>query len=209
MDAALLRRARLGPIRAAFAMLFLTCLGAGNAHAAAIGAVPQPEGLRFGVMAGLSRADVDDPEGPTDTKNYSRWAALATLPSATNRRWMGELFYHRFDTEPSTDTIGNDVTRWGAALSYQARFRNLPLKPWLGAGASVSRDEFDERVTVDALGFVDQRYPARSDTALGLVLSATAAWKWTNTLDVGLQLQYEQPITGNIKTWTFGLLLMF
>lgn len=209
MDAVLPRRARLGPIRAAFAMLLLTCLGAGNAHAVAIGAVPQPEGLRFGVLAGMGRADVDDPDGPTDTKNYFRLAAIATLPTVANRRWMGELFYHRFDTEPGTNTIGNDVTRWGAALSYQARFRNLPLKPWLGAGASLSRDELDERVTVDALGFVDRRYPARSDTALGLVLSATTVWKWTNTLDLGLQLQYEQPITGDIKTWTLGLLLMF
>ena len=209
MDAALLRRARLGPIRTAFAMLCITCVAMGEAHAAAIGAVPPPEGLRFGVLAGVSRADVDDPDGATDSKNYSRLAAIATLPASKDARWMGELFYHRFDTEPGTDTIGVDVTRWGAALSYQARFRGLPLKPWLGAGASLSRDEFDERVTVDALGFVDERYPARSDTALGLVLSATTVWKWTSNLDFGLQLQYEQPVSGDVKTLTLGLLLMF
>lgn len=211
MDAALLRHQRLARMRAAFGWTLLLLLldSTAQVHAAAIGAVPSPEGLRFGVLAGMSRGDVDDPDGDTEAKNYSRLALVATLPAAKDRRWFGEVFYHRFDIEAGQNSIGVDVTRVGAALSYQARLPTLPLKPWFGAGLNLSRDSFDERLTVDALGFVDNRFPERNDTAIGLVLNAVTAWKWTRTTDVGLQLQYEQPLTGDIKTWTLGVLLIF
>lgn len=211
MDAALLRHRRRARARTAFrfALLLLLLDFPAHAHAAAIGAVPSPEGLRFGVLAGLARADVDDPAGDTDAKNYSRVALIGTLPAAKGRRWFGEVFYHRFDIEAGRDSIGVDVTRLGAALSYQARFATLPLKPWLGAGLNLSRDNYDERLTVDALGFVDDRFPERDDTAIGLVLNAVTTWNWTRTTDLGLQLQYEQPLTGDIKTLTLGVLLIF
>ncbi|MFP5350590.1 MAG: hypothetical protein ACLGHO_12195 [Gammaproteobacteria bacterium] len=211
MDAALLQHQRLARVRAAFrfALLLLVLDFHAHAHAAAIGAVPSPEGLRLGVLAGLARADVDDPAGDTDTKNYSRVALIGTLAAAKDRRWFGEAFYHRFDIDAGRDSIGVDVTRLGAALSYQARFATLPRKPWLGAGLSLSRDSFTERLTVDALGFVNNRFPEHSDTAIALVLNAMTTWKWTPTTDFGLQLQYEQPLTGDIKTLTLGALLIF
>lgn len=210
MDAVLLRHSRRARKRAvAFFWIPLFLCFDLPAHAAAIGAVPQPEGLRFGVLAAMSRADVDDPAGATEAKRYPRLALIGTLPAAKDRRWFGEVFYHRYDIEADTDSIGIDVTRLGAALSYQMRFARVPLKPWLGAGLNLSRDEFDERLTVDALGFVNNRFPARSDTAVGLVLNAVTTWKWTSGTDVGLQLQYEQPITGDITTWTLGVLLIF
>lgn len=212
MDAARRRHRRLGSIRTALYLttsLSLLASFAPAVHAAAIGAVPKPEGLRLGVLAGMTRGDIDDPAGPTDAKNYLRLALIGTLPAAKDRRWLGEMFYHRFDLEAGTDSIGVDVTRLGAALSYQARFADLPLKPWLGTGINVSRDRFEERLTVDASGFVANRYTDRSDTALGLVLTATTAWKWTQSTDIGLQLQYEQPLTGDVKALTLGVLLIF
>lgn len=211
MDAALHRHQRLARLRAAFGWTLLLTLLDLNApvHAAAIGAVPAPERLRFGVLAGLSRADVDDPDGNTEAKDYSRLALIATLPAAKDRRWFGELFYHRYDIEAGQNSIGVDVTRLGAALSYQAHFATVPLQPWLGIGLNVSRDSFDERLTVDALGFVADRFAARTDTAIGLVLNAVTTWKWTRGTDFGLQLQYEQPLTGDINTWTLGVLLIF
>lgn len=179
------------------------------ANAAAIGAVPPTEGLRFGALLAMSRADVDDPDGATETKSYSRLAIIGTRPAAKGRRWLGEVFYHRFDTEPDIDSIGMDVTRVGAALSYQARFAKSSSAPWFGAGLAVARDRFDERLTVDAFGFVDRRFPSRSDTAVALVLNATKVWNWTRTFDVGVHAQYEQPLTGDIKALSLGVLLMF
>ena len=209
MDAAPLRHKRLGPILAALSITPLLFLSTPAARAAAIGAVPKPEGLRVGALAAMTRADVDDPDGATESKTYFRLALVGTLPAAKDRRWLGEVFYHRFDIEPGTDMIGVDVTRLGAALSYQARFATLPLKPWLGVGGAIARDRFEERLTIDALGFVNNRFPARSDTGLGVLLSATTAWKWTADTDIGLHVQYEQPLAGDVKMLTLGVLLIF
>ena len=208
MDAAALWHS-LGPIRAVLWITPVLLITTPSAHAAAIGAVPKLEGFRVGALAGMSRADLDDPDGPTESKTYFRLALVGTLPAGKDRRWLGEVFYHRFDLEPGTATLGVDVTRIGTALSYQARFATLPLKPWLGVGAALARDRFDERLTIDTLGFVNNRFPSRSDTALGMLLSATTVWKWSADTDVGLHLQYEQPLAGDVKVLTLGVLLMF
>lgn len=193
-----------------FILSLLVSLAADTgAHAAAIGAVPRPEGVRLGVLWGMTRGDVDDPQGDTDARRYQRLALIGTRPAAPHRRWLGEFSYHRFDLEPATNTIGVDVTRIGAGLSYQARMATLPSKPWLGIGLNVSRDQFKERLTVDTFGFVNERFPDRSDIALSALMTATTTWKWTNNIDAGVHVQYEQALTGDIKGWTLGVLLIF
>lgn len=106
----------------------LLCLSPVLVRAAAIGAIPE-KALRAGVLAALSRGDVDDPDRSTDAETYLRFALLGTARLQANRRLLGELSYHRYDIDPGGRAIGQDVRRLGAALSYQARIARWPLRP--------------------------------------------------------------------------------
>jgi hypothetical protein len=188
--------------------LALICLAPAFASAAAIGEIP-PKGLRFGLLAGMSHADVDDPDGSTDAEIYPRLAFVGVAGLRPDRRLFGEVFYHQFESDPGVRTIGQDVHRVGAALSYQARLAGWPLEPWGGLGLAYSRDSFEERVTVAPDGFVDQRFPDRDENTFALVVNATAEWAWIRGIDLGLHVQYELPISGDVSTFTVAAVLLF
>lgn len=195
------------PGRASFVFM-LFCLAPPVTWAAAIGEIPE-KGLRAGLLAGMSYADVDDPDGPTDAESYLRLALLGAARLEANRRLLGELFYHRYDSDPGGRRIGQDVRRLGAALSYQAKFSHWPLQPWAGVGLAYSRDRFEQRVTVAADGFLDQRFPNRDENAFALVLNATAHRTWIQGWDIGVHVQYEQPLSGDVTTFTVAAVLLF
>lgn len=184
------------------------CLAPAVADAAAIGEIPE-KGLQGGLLAGLSHGDVDDPDGAVDAEIYLRLALLGAARLQANRRLLGEIFYHRYDTDPGGRAVGQDVRRLGAALSYQAKFPRWPLAPWAGAGLAYSSDRFEERVTVAADGFLDRRFPDRDDNTLALVLNATAQRAWIRGWDVGIHVQYEQPVSGDATTFTVAAVLLF
>lgn len=195
-------------LRGASFAFALFCLAPPVAWAAAIGEIPE-KSLRAGLLAGMSHADVDDPDRPTDAESYLRLAVLGAARLETNRRLLGELSYHRFDTDPGGRNIGQDVRRLGAALSYQAKLSRWPLQPWAGVGLGYSRDRFEERVTVAPDGFLDRRFPDREENAFALVLNATTQRAWIRGWDVGVHVQYEQPLSGDVSTFTVAGVLLF
>ena len=206
------RRMLPGSKRASgFALLLLPAVGVPPPAAAApIGFPPSAKPTyHFGVLAGMARSDVDEPAGGANSETYPLLTLLGTVQFGATRRVFGQLSFNSFTLDPGVDTVGQDVKQTGAAVSYQARFDAGGWRPWLGAGVGYARERFQNRLTVAPDGFIAQRFPDREENAFLLALSGTMQWRVADAWDVGVHLQYDYPMQGEVKTLSLSLSLLY
>jgi len=194
------------------------CIGAGviaslmppTLDAAPIGAPQQIKPVyQLGVAAGMARSNVDDPSASASSENYPQVALVGIAQFGGDQRMFGQLFAKSFTLDPGVQTIGQDVKQTGLSLAYQRRMGWHAWQPWLGAGLGYSRDRFENRVTVASDGFLAQRFPNREDNGFALLLTGSTQWHVTDRWDVGLHLQYDYALQGDVKTLSLSLLLLY
>jgi hypothetical protein len=171
------------------------------------------ESFRFGVLPSIALYSVEDPLGPTEQRAGFSPAAVMFIEMGRDSRLMAQLAYDSFTTTASTTNVHNDVTSLNVGLSYQMMMRvTRGWKPWLGVGAAYASEKYENRYTVTSGGFLCATcpYPNRTNDDFLLVLNASSEWQINRDWDMGLHLQFEQPMASDgTRVVRFGLYLVY
>lgn len=177
--------------------------------AAPIGQIPAKLDFAPGILAGVAKGDVDDPNGGTSGETYPVLSFVGAITLTPDRRVFTEVFLHSFTLDPGVGTVGQDVKQVGFAASYQGLMDWGTWRPWAGIGVGYSRNRFEDRLTTDQQGFVAQRFPNREENAFMLVTNLTKQWRVGTTWDVGLHIQYVHPLGSDVRALSVSGLLLF
>ena len=159
------------------------------------------EPLRLGVIGGVARLSVADPEGPTATAAAPDLAVVAILGWGRDTRLRLAAGRQTVTLAASTVDIGQRVERTSASLSYQERWRlSYRWKPWLGIGLGYAREDETLRHTIDRDGFLATAYPDRTVGVFDAVLTADSEWRWTHGWKIGVALRYDAPFAPHAAT---------
>tara|TARA_Y100000031_G_C8211835_1_gene381382 strand:- start:46 stop:480 length:435 start_codon:yes stop_codon:yes gene_type:complete len=134
----------------------------------------------WGLGASYGSLSVDDPKG--NTGSDSLFYISGFLSRAVNRnhpswRYFFELNYRSFELAPSATEIGQDVSSFALSGTLQKGFdvSDALFQVWLGAGASIELNEFENRQKTNASGKLATKYANRSETNYGLLLNTGAS----------------------------------
>lgn len=171
------------------------------------------ESFRFGVLPSIAIYSVEDPLGPTEQRAGFSPAAVMLIDMGRDSRLMALLAYDSFITAASTTNVHNEVTSLSVGLSYQMMMRvTRGWKPWLGVGAAYASEKYTNRYTVTSGGFLCSTcpYPDRTKDDFLVVLNASSEWQINRDWDMGLHLQFEQPMTSDgTRVVRFGFYLVY
>ncbi len=166
--------------------------------AAAIG-LPDENTARIGYLVGVTNFALDDPDGHTKsvvdtlpfTLIYTNW-----LPHGW--RYWAEAYFFATTLDGNAGDIQQDVRRIGARLSLQRNLHLWRWSFWLGAGLDVSSNKYTKRYSVDKDGFLLNRYPDRSETALGVNTQMISEWPLAKDWDLAAKLEHVFSVNGGI-----------
>jgi len=100
--------------------------------------------------------------------------------------------------DASTTEIGQNITRVGASGMLQFAFFDKVV--WLGAGLGVVQEKFESRHRVDANGNLQgTALKDRTEIAVPFLVGVSTQYSINRDLDIGLHLQYEAPLRGDIN----------
>jgi len=98
-------------------------------------------------------------------------------------------------------------------LSYQMMMRvTRGWKPWLGVGAAYANESYSNRYTVTSGGFLCATcpYPDRTNDDFLVVVNASSEWQVNRDWDMGIHLQFEQPVTSDgMRVIRFGIYAVY
>lgn len=157
--------------------------------------------MRFGLMPMYSRYEINDPIGPTRTGvDISTLSGVAIFDAGRDSRIFVNAFYADFNLTASTTNVGQTVKQTGVTASYQMMFRlTRNIKPWLGIGLGYESERYQNRYLTTPGGYLapGSPYPERDVVNYPVVLNASHEWQYNRNFDVGLHLQFEQPISSD------------
>lgn len=176
------------------AVLFSILLLPSFAHAA-------DKSMRFGLMPIVSRYDINDPIGSTGAgSDVTPLSGVVIFDAGRDGRVFVHAYSADFQVTASTTDIGQKVKQNGLNASYQTMFRlTRSIKPWFGLGLGYSSERYQERHRITSGGFLapGSPYASRSVENITAVINASHEWQYNRNFDIGLHLQYEQPISGD------------
>jgi len=171
-------------------ILFLPVIAKGESEA--------KRSLRYGLMVGTSSMKVDDPDGKTAaTTEFSFPNVLLVSDLTRDKRLFINMFGQSGTLDASTTEIGQDITRIGATGMLQFAFFDKAV--WLGAGLGVVQEKFESRHQVDDAGFLNSEFKDRTEIAVPFLVGVSTQYSINRDLDIGLHLQYEAPLRGDIN----------
>lgn len=184
---------------------------AGPAHAVAIG-MPVQDG-RVGITFGSAYFSVIDANG----SSHGDWAARPFNLVYSERFGSGwrhweELYYQKGSLQATTDLIGQTIKQTGLRMSLQHNINLGPVwTPWFGGGLQFSRDQFHERHTVDAQGYLNQILPNRDESETAVIVNASSEWRMDWDWDIGVKLEHAMPLDSKkgVKTSSMSLLFLY
>jgi hypothetical protein len=182
----------------AFSILIVLLLSIEPLAAVPLG-LPQST-AKIGYSAGFVWLSVDDPDGDTKTSIGAQPVGLIyTDWFIGDFRYWSELFYYSASLDASTNSIGQDVERYGVRFSMQKSFRVVEKwAPWLGLGLDVSQAKYTLRHTKDDEGYLAERYPDRDEMAVSLLVNAISEWSIARDWSVALKLEQSIPLSGDV-----------
>ena len=124
---------------------------------------------------------------------------------------MGNIYYDSYSVSASTGHIAQTVTAYGINASYQWMFRVArAFKPYFGVGLGYSGENFKNRynTTPDGL-YLNTTYPNRSVQAFNAIVNASTEWQLSRNWDIGLHIQFEQPIAGGLTAIRAGIYVTY
>jgi outer membrane autotransporter protein len=155
--------------------------------------------MRFGLMPIASRYEINDPLGSTKSgSDVTPLSGVVIFDAGRDSRVFVHAYSADFQVTASTTDIGQKVKQAGINASYQTMFRlTRSIKPWLGLGLGYASERYQQRYRVTSGGFLapGSPYESRSIENYTAVLNASHEWQYNRNYDIGLHLQYEQPIS--------------
>lgn len=170
--------------------------------------------VRFGLGASTGTYSVEDPKGPTDEDSATSIFGAITMPINRNyplwRYWF-ELNHRSFELEPSESNIAQKVSSTNFNTIFQRGFNvSSQIRPWLGVGFGAGLNDYEDRYTIDADGYLKDLYENRSETDItGLLTMGLATRKLDAGISLGASFTYEIPLTDGIEGTTFNVFIMF
>ncbi len=166
--------------------------------------------LRYGLMVGTSSMKVDDPDGKTaDTTEFSFPNVLLVSDLTRDKRLFINMFGQSGTLDASLTEIGQDITRIGATGMLQFAFFDKAV--WLGAGLGIVQEKFESRHRVNAQGFLipGSELKDRTEIAVPFLVGVSTQYSINRDLDIGLHLQYEAPLRGDINVLSAYAYLLY
>ncbi len=183
-------------------ILFLPVIAKGESEA--------KRSLRYGLMVGTSSMKVDDPDGKTaSTTEFSFPNVLLVSDLTRDKRLFINMFGQSGTLDASSTEIGQDITRIGATGMLQFAFFDKAV--WLGAGLGVVQEKFESRHRVDDQGFLipGSELKDRTEIAVPFLVGVSTQYSINRDLDIGLHLQYEAPLRGDINVLSAYAYLLY
>lgn len=163
-----------------------------------------------GPSFGVAQMRVQDPDGPTQSKTRLTPGATLILSLDTDTRMMVDVYHQTAHLNGTTQDIGQNVTSTGGHLIFQKQFPvTYQWHPWLGIGAGYAQESFTSRYTVDAQGYLANRYPDRSANPVSVVVNGTTDWTLNRSWRLGATVQYEYPLTSGIAGLSVSLMALY
>lgn len=187
--------------------LFVGLLIASNAVSAA-----SSDAFRFGLMPTISIYNVNDPSGPTAPGNgFSYLSGVMLADAGRDSRVMAHLIYDKFSIAATTENIAQEVTRMSGSITYQSMLRlTRGWKPWLGAGIGQATETYKNRYRLTPGGFsVPLTEQERNVNNVFLLVNTSTEWQVNKEWDMGVQLQYEQPIGDGSTVFRVGIYAVY
>ena len=157
--------------------------------------------VSLGVIGGVARLAVSDPQGPTRPAEVPDLALAARIGWGRDTRFLLEVGRNTATLSAGPVDVGEHVERTAGRISYQERWRvSYGWKPWLGVGLGYVRENDTLRHTVDSGGFLAAAFPDRSYASVDAVFSADSEWRWTHGWRVGIALRFEAPLDAHATT---------
>jgi len=159
---------------------------------------------RYGVGGNFARFSVNDPDGSTDTATAVYLSGIMTTPlnrnNASMRVWY-ELNYRAFTLDPSETELGQKVKSFSLSATAQKAWGASSVGAyWAGLGGELGFDDYQNRHTVDSVGFLKKKYDDRTQTGIGLLLNAGMNLKKTQSgYFPGINVNYHIPFGDGIK----------
>lgn len=166
--------------------------------------------LRYGLMVGTSSMKVDDPDGKTaGTTEFSFPNILLVSDLTRDKRLFINMFGQSGTLDASPTEIGQDITRIGATGMLQFAFFDKAV--WLGAGLGIVQEKFESRHRVDSNGFLisGSELKDRTEIAVPFLVGVSTQYSINRDLDIGLHLQYEAPLRGDINVLSAYAYLLY
>jgi len=169
---------------------------------AAIG-LPQST-ARIGASLNLSYVKISEPDGASpESERMIPITLIATdwLPMG-NRYWF-EFINGQASYGASNNAVGQNLDYTALNLVVQ---RNIPLnkhvKPWFGAGLSLSRSLFRTRHTKTSDGFLIDSFEDRARNSLGILFNTTIDFELERNWFLGFKA--EQTFNPKLSIDSFG-----
>lgn len=190
-------------------LLFVLVVGFWSSYASAA----TTDAFRFGLMPTISNYTVVDPSGPTaQGSGFSFLSGIVIADAGRDGRFLGHIISDKFSISPSVTNIGQDVTRVGGSVSYQSMLRvTRGWKPWVGIGLGQSSETYKNRFKLSTQGgFSQPLTPSQlSVNNTSILVNTSTEWQFNKQWDMGMHLQYEQPIGDGSKVFRVGIYAVF
>jgi hypothetical protein len=175
-------------------------------------AIADQDTFRFGLMPSIAQFTINDPSGQTAKgKSVSLLNAVMFINVTRDDRVMLIVGSNKYSVPASSTLIGEDVTRLDGSVSYQTLFRlSRNFKPMLGIGIGSAAETYKNRYKLSPGGFGIAQTPVeRNINNFYYVLNAGHEWEINRTWNIGLNLQYERPVSEISTALKLGIYLTF
>lgn len=164
--------------------------------------------LRFGGQVSENSYSLTDPSGPTANGTGVSFGGLALYDLNRNGRMLANLTKESYKLTASTTNVGQDVSAFGASLSYQKMWRlTRDFKPWFGVGIGYSAMSFKNRHTLTPTGLFSVPLANRDTSEFALLLNTNSEWEIDHDFSWGVQGQFSS--SSSAKSFRVGLYVIY
>lgn len=171
--------------------------------------------LHFGWMPMFNYNSIHDPEGATKDEMHVMPVSGVIIYNhiARDQRLFGHVYYDWYDVKASTENIGQKAREFGANLSWQWMIRIARnWRPYLGVGLGYANEKFTNRYVCSSPSCQyssNTSFSDRSVQSFTALVNASSEWSITEKWDVGVHMQFEQPLNGGSIAARAGIYITY
>jgi hypothetical protein len=176
-----------------------------------VSAQAEDKSFRFGGQLSLNSYKVDDPVGSTEMAFAPSIGAKLIMNTGRDSRWLMDVTLDKYKLKGTDTNVGEDVKTTSFGVSYQSLFRLArDIKPWVGVGLGYGASSYSNRFVYTSPSMTFKTlYADRSKNNTLFLVNSNIEWGFTNSLDMGIQVQYEKSISDKSGTARLGLYLLY